>query len=212
MQTDTGHSNQRRGETRKALLATARRLFAETGFENTTVDEIVLSAAVSRGAFYFEFEDKREIFRAVVERDQEDIAWRMGNALTKGASGPFDALVCLARAFLDAVAGQDTRRIVFVDGPRVLGRAEWLEICRRHWVARLESGLQAAIKAGEVDPLPVEPLLAMLGATFTEAALALDTEAEGPDADELLRILGRFFEGLRAPPDVKGGQAAEVTG
>ncbi|MFV8829805.1 TetR/AcrR family transcriptional regulator [Alkalihalobacterium sp. APHAB7] len=49
-------------ETKKKLLNTALHLFAEKGFDNVSVDEIVATASSSKGAFYTHFKSKHEIF------------------------------------------------------------------------------------------------------------------------------------------------------
>ncbi|MBP2076256.1 TetR/AcrR family transcriptional regulator [Oceanobacillus polygoni] len=49
-------------ETKKALLETGLELFHKKGFDNVTVDEIVKSCHVSKGAFYVHFNTKYDIF------------------------------------------------------------------------------------------------------------------------------------------------------
>ncbi|WP_158211483.1 TetR/AcrR family transcriptional regulator [Alkalihalobacterium alkalinitrilicum] len=49
-------------ETKKKLLNTALFLFAEKGFDNVSVDEIVAKASSSKGAFYTHFKSKHEVF------------------------------------------------------------------------------------------------------------------------------------------------------
>jgi TetR/AcrR family transcriptional regulator len=59
---------------RKAdLLDAAERCFAERGYHETTVDAIAERAGVSKGAFYWHFESKRDVFTALVERMAGDL-------------------------------------------------------------------------------------------------------------------------------------------
>jgi AcrR family transcriptional regulator len=66
-------------EARRAdLLDAAERCFAERGYHATTVDEIAARAGVSKGAFYWHFETKRDAFTALVDRlvDVVQPRWR----------------------------------------------------------------------------------------------------------------------------------------
>ena len=58
---------ERRASTRRALLDAARSLFAEKGYQQTTAEEIVRRAELTRGALYHHFEDKKDLFGAVVD-------------------------------------------------------------------------------------------------------------------------------------------------
>jgi AcrR family transcriptional regulator len=60
-----GLTQERSRDTRRKLVRTAMRLWTERGFEtgieDTTVDEIVQAAGVTKGTFYFHFAHKEEI-------------------------------------------------------------------------------------------------------------------------------------------------------
>jgi AcrR family transcriptional regulator len=60
-----GLTQERSRDTRRRLVRTAMRLWTERGFdtgiEDTTVDEIVAAAGVTKGTFYFHFAHKEEI-------------------------------------------------------------------------------------------------------------------------------------------------------
>jgi len=55
------------GERRQQLLDAARRLFAERGYHETTIDDITRAADVAKGTFYLYFSEKREIYVEVVK-------------------------------------------------------------------------------------------------------------------------------------------------
>ncbi len=57
----------KREETRGRLLEAALCVFARSGFDRATVDEIVAEAGFSKGAFYVHFESKEELFWAMLE-------------------------------------------------------------------------------------------------------------------------------------------------
>jgi AcrR family transcriptional regulator len=60
-------SSKRANETRKQLLETAARLFADRGYHATSVPEIVKAAGVGHGTFYEYFGSRREILVALAE-------------------------------------------------------------------------------------------------------------------------------------------------
>jgi len=59
--------------TRMRLIEAAENLFIRNGFDDTSVDEISETAGYSRGAFYSNFNDKEEIFLAVIDRRQPSV-------------------------------------------------------------------------------------------------------------------------------------------
>ena len=61
---------QQRGiATRRALLRSARYVFARDGFEHARLEDIAARAKKTRGAFYDNFKDKEDVFLAIFEED-----------------------------------------------------------------------------------------------------------------------------------------------
>ena len=52
--------------TRAKLVKVARRLFAKRGYSAVGTEEVVKKAGVTRGALYHQFDDKKDLFRAVL--------------------------------------------------------------------------------------------------------------------------------------------------
>ena len=59
---------ERREETREQVLAAAARVFAARGFHATSLDAIAEEAGFSRGAVYYNFADKEELFLELLDR------------------------------------------------------------------------------------------------------------------------------------------------
>src|SRR5262250_2967883 len=89
--------------TRAALVAAARPLFAERGFAGVGTEEIVRAAGVTRGALYHQFRDKQELFAAVFEQVEAELATRTAQAAA-GAADPVEELRTGMRLFLDVCA------------------------------------------------------------------------------------------------------------
>lgn len=59
--TQTGRREQKREETRRRLMREGQRLFAQQGFDRTSVDEIAAAAGVSRRTFFHYFDSKEDV-------------------------------------------------------------------------------------------------------------------------------------------------------
>ena len=59
---------ERREETREAALAAAARVFAQRGPHATSLDAIAEELGFSRGAVYYNFADKEELFLELLDR------------------------------------------------------------------------------------------------------------------------------------------------
>ena len=187
---------ERHAETRAALMTAARKLFAGKGFADTGTPEIVSAAGVTRGALYYHFADKRDLFRAVLEAEEEALANRINEVSLPLADDPIEALMAGTGAFLSAATDTSTNRIIFVDGPAVLGWEEWRTIDEKYAAATLREGLAAAMAAGVIRETPLDELTNLLGAAFNEAALGLGAGRYEPE--NLEKTFQRLFEGLRA--------------
>jgi AcrR family transcriptional regulator len=198
-----GRSRARRAEhaadTREALLAVARRLFADQGFDGTGTEQIVAAARVTRGALYHHFRDKADLFHAVMAEAAGDVATRLiDEQLAADAESPLAEIRDGVSAFLDVCVGGDFQRIVLVDGPRVLGADAWEELVERYGLGILEEWLARCVQAGDLDTVPLRSLARLLIAMLTEASLAI-ARAVDPAAEraELGAVLDRMLVGLR---------------
>ena len=186
-------------DTREALIAAARRLFARDGFDGTGTEQIVAEARVTRGALYHHFRDKADLFRAVMAEAAGDVAQRLiDEQLAAEATSPLDDIRDGVSAFLDVCIGGDFQRIVLVDGPRVLGSDAWEDLVDRYGRGILEEWLERAAETGALDAMPVRALARLLIAMLTEASLAI-ARADDPAAEraDLGEVLDRMLTGLR---------------
>ena len=163
---------ERTDATRAGLVAAARRLFGAEGYAAVGTERVAREAAVTRGALYHQFTDKSELFAAVLDEVEAEIAHRMVAAV--GGPDPGDSAALLlagAGAFLDACAESDIQRIVLIDGPSVLGWERWREICLRHSVGLVAALLADGMQRGTIPTQPIDPLTHVLVGAVDEAAL-----------------------------------------
>ncbi|MCG8924077.1 MULTISPECIES: TetR/AcrR family transcriptional regulator [Lentzea] len=104
-------------ERREQLLDVSRALFAEKGFEATSIEEIAHRASVSKPVVYEHFGGKEGIYAVVVDREMRRLMDMIVDALD-GGSHPRELLERAACALLDYIEGStDGFRILVRDSP-----------------------------------------------------------------------------------------------
>jgi len=73
-------------QTRAKVLAAARRLFSEQGYEGATIRDIAAAAGMSTGAVFANFSDKSDLFREIMITDMAALADSMREASLRGAN------------------------------------------------------------------------------------------------------------------------------
>jgi AcrR family transcriptional regulator len=187
-----------RGEaTRAQLIATARNLFGERGYAAVGTEEIVRTAGVTRGALYHHFEGKADLFQAVFEEMERELAERIARAALAHAD-VWEAHLAAVELFLDACQEPEVQRIALVDAPSVLGWSTWREIEARYWLGLITASLQSLIEAGLIAEQPVEPLAQTMLGALAEAGLYVAGADDVPAARaEMAAVVRRLLEGLR---------------
>lgn len=104
-------------ERREQLLDVSRALFAEKGFEATSIEEIAHRASVSKPVVYEHFGGKEGIYAVVVDREMQRLMDQIVTALD-GGSHPRELLEQAACALLDYIDDStDGFRILVRDSP-----------------------------------------------------------------------------------------------
>jgi AcrR family transcriptional regulator len=66
-----------REERREQVLRSAMEVFAQRGYHATSVGDIIKRAQIARGTFYLYFENKRQIFEAILEMALQGLVSRL---------------------------------------------------------------------------------------------------------------------------------------
>ena len=77
---------QSRANTRERLLGAARRVFARSGFHGASVEEVASEAGFSTGALYSNFTGKEDLFLALMEREINEHAREIAQAVSERES------------------------------------------------------------------------------------------------------------------------------
>jgi AcrR family transcriptional regulator len=194
----TSRKSEQSDATRSTLLSVARELFTDHGYAATSTTEIADQAGVTRGALYHHFAAKDDLFRAVFEQIEGEVAAHVAREALAGAD-PLEQLRLGCRAFLDACLDPAVQRIVLLEGPAVLGWETWQEIEERYGYGLVATGVDTAITAGLFETQPVEPLAHVLFGALAQAGLVVARAAEPRAARvQMEAATDRLLDGLRS--------------
>lgn len=175
-------------QTRQALIAAARRLFAERGFADTATHDIVAAAGVTRGALYHHFDDKKALFEAVLAAEAEAVSAAI-EAQSGEAASAREALLSGAKAYFDTMREPGRTRLLLLDGPAGLGTAKVSKIDAEHAEGRLREGLEAHLEEAGASLEGLDALTDLLSAAFDRAALAIEAGGRRSEYENAIRTL-----------------------
>ena len=174
--------------TRAALLEAARTAFTARGFARTSVDDIVRSARLTKGALYHHFKDKRAVFEAVFRGIEEALVRRVVEASARHGD-PWARIDAGVGAFLDAALEPENRRILFEEAPVALGWARWREIEQEYMMGVLRASLRSLDDAGLIRAEPLDLVAPVLFGAIGEAT---QVAAREPDTTAARRAAKRL--------------------
>ncbi|HVL32761.1 MAG TPA: TetR/AcrR family transcriptional regulator [Actinomycetota bacterium] len=183
--------------TRAALVASARTRFVEQGYADTSIEDIVTGARVTRGAFYHHFDSKQDAFEVVFGEVHATMLASIGKRMT-GIDDVWDSAIAGIEGFLDICLDRDYQRIALQEAPIALGWQRYRELDEHHAFGIVRGMVQKLMDEGLVDEGPVEICARILFATFAEAAHAIASADDMAAArDHASRFLGKILNGLR---------------
>ncbi len=144
-------------DTQQKILDAAIDVFAQKGYHDTRVDEIVDASKTSKGAVYFYFPSKQDIFLAIVDKFANLLAGRLDKAMSEQAHGvervslalsiclnTFEQYRSLAKVFLVQAAGLG-----------VAFENKQIEIHTR-FAGLIQKQLDDAVQEGDLPPIDTE--------------------------------------------------------
>jgi AcrR family transcriptional regulator len=186
--------------TRAALLEQATLLFAARGYAATSLEDVAAAIGVTRGAVYHHFAGKQALFEAVLD-EQGTRALAEISAVATDAD-PRAASLAALDAYLDKCCDPVYGRLVWQEGPMVLGWHRWREFEEKYGYGIVERFVRALMDAGYLERRPVDSAVRFAFWILGGAGLAV---AEAPAADrqrvreEWGHLIRRTLDGLRTP-------------
>jgi AcrR family transcriptional regulator len=203
------NESSRKAATRRRILDAATRILSQRGYHGTAVDDIVRESGTSKGAFYFHFPSKEEMFFGLID-DLTSMLTAGIDAEVRGHRG-FEAKVdsALASVFEVVASHRSIARIVLIDVVGI-GRPYDLRLLsvRAALVGTLQRYLEAAVAESAIPPQDTDlAARAWFGAinevlaTWLQTGQPADLSAVRAGLrDLLLRSVGRG-PGLDAGPN-----------
>ena len=144
--------------TRHSILDAAERVFLQQGVSRTSLHDIAQAAGVTRGAIYWHFQDKADVFNAMMER----VTMPMEEAAARTDDPAVDDPLAYARESFTEVLRKvvndpQTRRVFEVAMHKVEYVEETAAVRDRHLSARneclshFERGMKIAMERGLVS-------------------------------------------------------------
>ena len=178
----------RTASTRRALMASARRIFARDGFEACRIEDIAAASGHTRGAFYAHFSSKENLFFAIFEQEAGRRVQQIRDLL-EGCGDASSRLAALRRFYVARAGDRQWAMLVLefklfaVRHPRL--RPKLAATHRRlRESLRLESVAQAC---DEPQKAALEAVLSGLSLEYAYDPLRLSKGQAGA-------ILGRLFD------------------
>ncbi|PXW94529.1 TetR family transcriptional regulator [Sphaerotilus hippei] len=193
--------------TRERLLDTAEAVFLEHGVTRATLQDIATAAGVTRGAIYWHFKDKAELFIAMMDR-----ATMPCEAVTRAEQMPeqadplqllFELTMTPLRALRD---DERTRRVFTIAIHRTEYSADMQSAqqrqldCINGYIADISALLRIARERGRIrDDFDIESgargLFALVDGLLSQATLNLSPDQAVLTGQHALRF---YLDGMRA--------------
>jgi AcrR family transcriptional regulator len=143
--------------TRQRILEAALKVFSTKGYYETRVDEIVEVSNTSKGAVYFHFPGKQEVFLTLIDELASLLEARLAQAISEEADGVAKVDAAL-RVCLETFGRYQKLAKIFLIQAVGLGAAfeeKRSEILNR-FVRVIQVNLDQAVAEGEIAPVDTE--------------------------------------------------------
>ncbi|MDY0744049.1 TetR family transcriptional regulator [Paucibacter sp. R3-3] len=194
-------------ETREKILDAAEALFQRRGVSRTSLQDIATEAELTRGAIYWHFKDKAEMFNAMMERAKMPLEQARDAVRLVRPDAPLEQLRwSLLNAFHSTMHNARTRRVFEIAMHRVEYVDELLAVRDRHlasrnaWLDSNEQTFREAMAAGQLPKTLHARVAAVTLVALTDGLI--QNWILNPDGFDLLEVgreaIDSFLNGLVA--------------
>ncbi|MDI9391544.1 MAG: TetR/AcrR family transcriptional regulator [Synergistota bacterium] len=163
-------------DTKEQIMTVARHFFARYGYHGTSVDSIVKEANLSKGALYWHFKTKMDLYRAVLEAEVDKIKAFFAPTEEDMCCKPIDYLINKGGEFFGCIA-MDEEGIML-----------WMNL----WMEARRGNEQISKMARELSESLMQDMIDMVKMAFPAAS----SGAGRLSPKELALTLSSCFEGI----------------
>lgn len=185
---------------RDELLAAAKIVFADRGYQSATVADVARQAGLSYGVVYWYFDSKEALLHALMEAEEESLRQRIAEAVASVPSRDLRTVLRHAvRATFEFFDDDRASASLLFRDPSTLGGdfgRHLLEIYSR-FIGDVDAVVRSNQRRGALRKAPPRLLAFTVAALVSQVALRrIDTD-DGLNADEASRlVVDVLFEGI----------------
>jgi TetR/AcrR family acrAB operon transcriptional repressor len=206
-------------ETRAGILDAAEKVFFEKGVSRTSLADIAQAAGVTRGAIYWHFANKGDLFTEMFDRVLLPLDELKAASINPEEADPLGRLIEICTLCLRDTAADPRRRRVF---DILFLKCEFVEDMgpvmvryqtnMREGLGKIEIGLRNAISKGQMPPdldtkLAATMLHAFVGGSLRDMLILPDSTDFAKHAQQMVEAM---FDALRLSPALRTGANGEA--
>jgi TetR/AcrR family acrAB operon transcriptional repressor len=196
-------------ETRNRILDAAESVFHERGVAHASLDQIAQAAGVTRGAIYWHFKDKADLFEAMMDRVTLPLEDILSGAGEDAPADPLELLkLCTTDVLLRTARDKHLQRVFDIAYHKCeyVGDAAGVRdrqiASQQECLRQIEKGFRACVAAGALPPA-VHPREAAMGALSLVSGLIANwvLAPRGFDLEKHAgSLVDTYFRGLASTP------------
>lgn len=183
-------------ERRQELIETAKALFMEQGYEQTTVGDIVKRIGVAQGLFYYYFRSKQDIFLALVDQIIEQNIGDIAFFLRDMQVSPLDRIRNVLQMLSGSLHGMEVLSLRSQAGMA----QELYAIMQNHVCEVIEPVITDLLKEGNEQGLLLAPYPDRLARLLISGFIGMASMPNPPKAEEMMELILFALEKLLSVP------------
>ena len=193
------------------ILAAARKLFKEKGYDGTTIADIVKEAGVAQGTFYLYFSSKRDAFLALSQQLDETAAKTVAGAFDPTLPFKERSRVLAKAGFACGKRNADLVRLVHFGADSMPIGVQTQFLKNNPQIGALTKFFQHAIDAGDIEPIDPEITARLVWGMIKNAFVEAYVLGDEGDVQRLEEGVANLLGGLSVKKSVETDEPMSTT-